>query len=59
MDSATSTIAIVFAQTMVEAPNHGASSRAAAISAPRLDAPTTNTRISSGITRRRSVTRTT
>jgi hypothetical protein len=48
----------VFAQTIVEAPNQGASRRAAAISAPRLDAPTTKTRISSGITRR-SVTRTT
>ena len=58
MESATSTIAIVLAQTIVEAPNHGASSRAAAISAPRLDAPTTNTRISSGSTRR-SVTSTT
>src|SRR5436190_1535075 len=28
---------------IVEAPKYGASSRAAAISAPRLDAPTTNT----------------
>ena len=32
---------MVFAQTIVEAPNHGASSRAAAISAPSEAAPTT------------------
>jgi hypothetical protein len=33
----------VFAQTIVEAPKYGASSRAAAISTPRLAAPTTKT----------------
>src|SRR4051794_33758616 len=38
---------MVLAQTMVLAPNHGASSRAAAISAPRLAMPTQNTTISS------------
>ena len=32
---------MVFAHTMVEAPNHGASRRAAAISAPSEEAPTT------------------
>ena len=36
-------MAIVFAQTIVEAPKNGASRRAAAISAPRLAAPTTKT----------------
>src|SRR6266704_2791211 len=46
MLSATSTVAIVLAQTMVEAPNHGASSRAAAISAPSEADPTTNARTS-------------
>ena len=44
--SATSTVAIVFAQTIVDAPNHGASSRAAAISAPSDAAPTTAARSS-------------
>ena len=39
---------IVFAQTIVDAPKYGARSRAAAISAPRLAAPTTKTTISSG-----------
>ena len=34
----------MFAQTIVEAPKNGAISRAAAISAPRLAEPTTNTR---------------
>src|ERR1700710_764875 len=38
---------MVFAHTMVLAPNHGASSLAAAISAPRLAMPTQNTTISS------------
>jgi hypothetical protein len=33
----------VFAHTVVEAPKYGASSRAAAISLPRLAAPTTKT----------------
>ena len=33
----------MFAQMIVEAPKYGASRRAAAISAPRLPAPTTNT----------------
>ena len=36
-------VAIVFAQTKVEAPKKGASSRAAPISLPRLAAPTTKT----------------
>src|ERR687893_2162219 len=48
MLSATRTIAIVFAQTIVEAPKNGAISRAAAISAPSVDVPTTNTSSSSG-----------
>ena len=39
IDSATSTVAIVLAHTMVDAPKNGASSRAAAISAPRVDTP--------------------
>src|SRR3954453_7522628 len=47
MDNATSTVAMVLAQTIVLAPNHGASRRAAAISAPRLAMPTQNTTISS------------
>src|SRR5690349_4132989 len=47
MDRATSTVAMVLAHTIVLAPNHGASSRAAAISAPRLAMPTQNTTISS------------
>jgi hypothetical protein len=34
-------VAIVFAQMIVDAPNHGASRRAAAISAPSEAAPTT------------------
>jgi hypothetical protein len=34
----------VFAQTIVEAPKKGASSRAAAISAPRVPVPTTKTK---------------
>src|SRR3954447_7936111 len=38
---------MVLAHTIVLAPNHGASSRAAAISAPRLAMPTQNTTISS------------
>jgi predicted enzyme related to lactoylglutathione lyase len=38
---------MVLAQTIVLAPNHGASNRAAAISAPRLAMPTQNTTISS------------
>src|SRR4051794_31511455 len=38
---------MVLAHTMVLAPNHGASSRAAAISAPRLPAPTAKTSSSS------------
>jgi hypothetical protein len=37
-----STVAIVFAQMIVEAPKYGASSRAAEISAPRLADQTTN-----------------
>ncbi len=42
-------MAIVLAHTMVEAPNQGASSRAAAISAPSEEAPTTNaTRVTGG-----------
>ena len=36
-------MAIVLAQMIVEAPKYGASSRAAEISAPRLEAPTVNT----------------
>src|SRR5215217_5523560 len=43
-DNATRTTPIVLAQTIVEAPKNGATSRAAAISAPRLAAPTTKTR---------------
>src|SRR3954470_7931687 len=39
---------MVFAHTIVEAPKYGASRRAAAISAPRLAAPTTKTTSSSG-----------
>jgi hypothetical protein len=35
----------VFAQTIVEAPKNGAIKRATAISAPRLAAPTTKTRM--------------
>ena len=34
---------MVFAHTIVDAPNHGAISRAAAISAPRVAAPTVKT----------------
>ena len=41
MLSATRTIPIVFAQTIVEAPKNGAISRAAAISAPSEPVPTT------------------
>ena len=37
---------MVLAHTIVEAPNHGASSRAAAISAPSDAAPTTAARTS-------------
>src|SRR3954447_10962605 len=47
IESATRTVAMVLAHTMVLAPNHGASSRAAAISAPRLAMPTQKTTISS------------
>ena len=43
MDSATRTVAIVLAQTIVDAPKNGAISRAAAISAPRVDTPTEKT----------------
>src|SRR4051812_20073154 len=43
MDSATRTVPMVFAQTIVEAPKNGAISRAAAISAPSVETPTTNT----------------
>src|ERR671910_689908 len=43
MESATSTIAIVFAHTIVESPKNGAISLAAAISAPSVEVPTTNT----------------
>src|SRR3954447_4272599 len=48
MESATSTTAIVFAHTIVEAPKNGAISRAAAISAPSVEDPTTKTSSSSG-----------
>src|SRR3954447_9665169 len=54
MESATSTTAIVFAHTIVEAPKNGAIRRAAAISAPSVDAPTTNTSTSSGGSARRA-----
>src|SRR5215217_152258 len=47
MDSATSTTAIVLAQMIVESPKNGAMSRAAAISVPRVETPTANTRTSS------------
>src|SRR5918993_4478150 len=43
MESATRTIAIVFAHTIVESPKNGAIRRAAAISAPSVEVPTTNT----------------
>src|SRR5918995_905357 len=43
MESATSTVAIVFAHTIVDAPKKGAMSRAAAISAPRVETPTVKT----------------
>src|SRR3954454_19198313 len=39
---------MVFAHTIVEAPKKGAISRAAAISAPSVEDPTTNTSSSSG-----------
>jgi hypothetical protein len=39
-------VAIVFAHTIVEAPNHGARRRVAAISAPSEAAPTTAARTS-------------
>src|SRR4051812_49855787 len=39
---------MVLAHTIVEAPKNGAISRAAAISAPSVEAPTTKTRASSG-----------
>src|SRR3954447_18850582 len=55
MESATSTTAIVFAHTIVEAPKNGAINRAAAISAPSVDAATTKTRSSSGGSSRRDV----
>ena len=42
-ESATRTIAIVLAQTIVESPKYGASRRAPAISVPIVQAPTTNT----------------
>ena len=48
---------MVFAQMIVEAPKSGASRRAAAISVPRLVAPPTKTRASSGASGRRSGTR--
>src|SRR5919106_290874 len=48
MESATRTIAIVFAHTIVDAPKNGAISRAAAISAPSVALPTTKTSSSSG-----------
>jgi hypothetical protein len=38
----------VFAHTTVEAPKNGAINRAAAISAPNVDNPTTNTNTSNG-----------
>src|SRR4051794_22757869 len=44
---------MVLAHTIVEAPKNGAISRAAAISAPSVDAPTTKTRSSSGGSPRR------
>src|ERR671918_870166 len=47
-DSATSTIPIVFAHTIVEAPKYGASRRTAAISAPSEPVPTTKTRRGKG-----------
>src|ERR1019366_321360 len=52
-DSATSTVAIVLAQMIVDSPKYGASNRIAEISAPRLAAPTTKAmlRITSGLTR--------
>jgi hypothetical protein len=43
---------IVFAQMIVESPKYGASSRAAAISAPSEPAPTTNTTSGRGGVRR-------
>src|SRR2546423_1307954 len=48
VEIATTRVAFVFAQTMVEAPKYGARSRAAAISLPRLAAPTTKTTTASG-----------
>lgn len=47
---------MVLAQTIVDAPNQGARRRAAAISAPRLAAPTTKTTASIGGPERRDVT---
>src|SRR3954469_23543695 len=47
MDNATTPGGMGLAQTIVLAPNHGASRRAAAISAPRLAMPTQKTTISS------------
>src|SRR3954469_12200075 len=47
MDNATTPGGMGLAQTIVLAPNQGASRRAAAISAPRLAMPTQNTTISS------------
>src|SRR5215210_480358 len=47
-------MAMVFAHTIVEAPKNGAISRAAAISAPSVEAPTTNTSSSSGGSGRRA-----
>src|SRR3954464_5386107 len=44
---------MVLAHTMVEAPKNGAISRAAAISAPSVEAPTTKTSSSSGGSARR------
>src|SRR5215218_5885200 len=48
MERATSTTAIVFAQTIVESPKNGAISRATAISDPSVADPTTKTSSSSG-----------
>src|ERR671911_2015895 len=47
-ESATSTVPIVFAHTIVEAPKYGASRRTAAISAPSEPVPTTKTSSGSG-----------
>src|SRR5215207_9062653 len=52
MESATRTTAIVFAHTIVDAPKNGAISRAAAISAPSVEVPTTKTSSSRGGSRR-------